>query len=338
MSASDGPVLSVVIATYERPLLLERLLRQLAAQSLPPAAFEVIVVDDGSRIPVAGLVAKLQLPYPVRVLRQVNGGAASARHAGVLTARGAVVLITDDDMQVSEGFLAAHLRHHGKGRKIAVIGEIRPDPAIASLPLFERFHADSLQRQARARDEGRAQLHGTNLYTGNTSFRRDDYLAIGGFDVSLERSEDADLGLRLEQSGVELIYDREGFVLHGSDHTDLPQWLGRAYRYGRYDQRIADKHPALPYADPWRYLFTQAVIKRPLLAVIVLAPVLGQLGAAMAMQAGETLAAFGFETAALRAAGLAFDLQYVRGLRDEAGSLAEAMRRVRSYRQKARMG
>ena len=43
-----GIELSVLIATHERREILGRCLDSLAAQTADPAAFEVIVADDGS--------------------------------------------------------------------------------------------------------------------------------------------------------------------------------------------------------------------------------------------------------------------------------------------------
>jgi hypothetical protein len=45
------PRISLVVATFNRRPLLERLLQQLEGQTLPPAQFEVVVVDDGSQEP-----------------------------------------------------------------------------------------------------------------------------------------------------------------------------------------------------------------------------------------------------------------------------------------------
>ena len=41
------PRVSVVVPTYRRPALLERCLGALAAQTLPAADYEIIVVHDG---------------------------------------------------------------------------------------------------------------------------------------------------------------------------------------------------------------------------------------------------------------------------------------------------
>jgi hypothetical protein len=49
--ASTLPRVSVVLATFNRPDLLLRVLGCLSRQTLPPGEFEAIVVDDGSNVP-----------------------------------------------------------------------------------------------------------------------------------------------------------------------------------------------------------------------------------------------------------------------------------------------
>ena len=85
------PRVSLVVATFNRRPLLERLLQQLQGQTLPHAQFEVVVVDDGSEESVAPGLDKLEVSYALRVLRQKNSGVARARHNGVLQARGVYI-------------------------------------------------------------------------------------------------------------------------------------------------------------------------------------------------------------------------------------------------------
>src|SRR5262249_26518567 len=139
-----APRLSVVLATFNRPRNAERLLQQLATQTLPPDEYEVVIVDDGSPQPVSGWFPKLAMPCRVTPLRQANAGGAAARHAGVLEARGEILVVTDDDMQVPAEFLAAHLARHVPGSRRAVVGRIRSSSMLSEMPLFERFHADLL--------------------------------------------------------------------------------------------------------------------------------------------------------------------------------------------------
>src|SRR5262249_8456640 len=149
------------------------------------------------------------------------------RHRGVLEAEGDLIVVTDDDMQVPAGFLLAHLAWHPPGSRRVAVGRIRSSSALSEMPLFERFHADLLDRWSSR------PLHGDALCTGNVSLRRADYLAVGGFEPSFERAEDMDLGLRLEQAGVEIVFAGDACTTHDSDHTDFSFWRRRAVVYGR---------------------------------------------------------------------------------------------------------
>ena len=221
---------SVVIATFNRPELLQRLLDDLALQR-SQRLLEIIVVDDGSEVDVRPLLAGRATRFPLLTLRQENAGPATARHAGILRASGEVVLLLDDDMSVGDDFVESHLAEHDAGATV-VMGLIRPAPHLEQMPIFEKFHADQLDRFVRARREGRARVTGTSLCTGNVSFRRSAYLECGGFDPSLKRSEDRELGIRLEKAGARLTFSERAASVHRSDHDSLEVWLRRAFLYG----------------------------------------------------------------------------------------------------------
>jgi serine acetyltransferase/GT2 family glycosyltransferase len=324
------PSYSVVIATYDRGPALERLLRQLAGQSVPPAEYEVIVVDDGSAEPVAPRLAALAVPYALRVIRQANGGPAAARHAGIAAAAGWLLVIVDDDMQVGADFLAAHARAHPAGSRHAVLGRIRWDRALP-LPLFERYHAAMIDRFADGVRAGTVALHGWHLYTGNVSLRRADYLAVGGFDTSLRLSEDAELGIRLERAGVTLRLAEDAETLHSSDHVRLAAWMRRALAYGISESRIAEKHRELHGANPWRFLFLVSRLSRPILLAAARAPASMAAAAWLAMLASLVLAAAGAERAAIAGATLVYGIQYFRGVGRYAGSARRLRESLRRY-------
>lgn len=325
------PRLSVVVATYNRLELVQRLLGQLARQTLSPSDFEVVVVDDGSREPVAPHLERLTLPYALRVETQANAGAAAARHRGVLAARGEVVLITDDDMQVAEDFLARHLERHPPGSRNVVLGAIRADPSISHMPLFERWYAWLNNRLADSMSGPKRRARGWQLFTGNVSFRREDYVAAGGFDKSLGQSEDIELGVRLEKAGCRFEFCTRAYVLHGSDHTSYEKWLKRAHRYGIFDSHVASKHPDVPQVDPWRFLFEMNPLARPLLAAAVLAPEATRPVTEAVMGAARLADKAGLKKAAFAGTSVTYAMEYLRGARTEAGSLGKAARHVARY-------
>jgi GT2 family glycosyltransferase len=312
---------SVVVATYNRPELVERLLVQLGHQTLPHHRFEVVVVDDGSEPPVAERLTQLKVPYPLHVVTQANAGAAAARHHGIVEAKGALVVVTDDDMQVPPHFLAAHVAAHPPGSRRAVLGRIEPDPDVGSMPYFERWYAYRLETMAKQLEKGKLSLNGSALYTGNVSFNREDYLAVGGFDPAFGRSEDAELGLRLEQSGVELRFAPDATTRHGSDHTSEAVWLKRAFLYGVFDSRIGHKHPSRAEADPWRFFFKMKAPARPLVAAAALAPHATKALSKALLATVRAADRAGLERATYAGAAVAYTMEYFRGVHAEAGTV-----------------
>lgn len=323
--------ISVVVATYNRLHLLLDLLADLGQQTLQPTEYEVVVVDDGSRVPAAPRLAELRTPYPLVVHTRENAGPGAARHFGVEAASGDIVVFVDDDMSVGPDFLEQHLAAHLRGSTL-VQGTILP-PAETShdLPLFERFHAEQLERFVRDVGAGRQRLRGIHVCTGNVSVRRADYLTHGGFDKELARSEDRELGVRLEKAGARLELAPLARSIHRSDHDSLAGWLARSFEYGIYDLRISRKHRDVTVADPWRFLFLVNPLSKPLV-----------LGAFLSPAAGERLARLAFGVAsrvdrgpgrrlATAGATLAYGLEYFAGLRTEYGSVGAGLAGLAEY-------
>lgn len=96
------PVVSVVIATWRRPALLERCLTALIHQSLPKNMYEVIVVTDGPDLQSVSCIEQLQQKvYESPAIHWISlatkKGPAAARNAGWQSARGDLIVFTDDD-------------------------------------------------------------------------------------------------------------------------------------------------------------------------------------------------------------------------------------------------
>ncbi|MET0340706.1 MAG: glycosyltransferase [Polyangiales bacterium] len=324
-----SPSISVVVATYNRPALLRALLDDLARQDLAKDTFELIVVDDGSEVPARTVVAARVLPFSLRLIEQANTGQAVARDNGIRAALGEIVVILDDDMRLPPHFLRAHQEGHVEGATL-VLGWIRAAPTLEEMPLFERFHARQLDAFVDGVRRGE-RVRGAKLCTGNVSFRRADYLAIGGFDRSLTRSEDRDLGIRLEEHGARIAFSESAYSTHASDHSDLERWLRRARLYGRCDSTIAAKHALLEYVDPWHFLFAVNPVSRPLLLLATASPRTGEVLARTAMALSRALDRAGVSSLAISGTTLVYGLEYFIGMREHAGSLGGSVRSLRRY-------
>ncbi len=332
-----NPMVSVVIAARGRSASAARLLRQLSQQTIGADRFEVVVVDDGSPEPLAPQLAVLDTPFPLRCVRIEWSGPAAARHHGARLATGDVLVFIDDDMQVAPEFLAAHVRHHEEHPRTVVLGRIDPDASIEEMPLFERYHARQLARWQDAVARGALRPRGMHLCTGNVSMRRRDYFEVGGFNSALQRSEDRELGIRLEDAGCLIVYGADAVSVHSSDHTDLERWLSRADLYGRIDRRIADMHPDAG-AHPLNFWPLIHPLSRPIVALVLVAPALGGVLSRAAFRLAAALDRLGAGSAAVTSAALAYALQYFAGYRAACGSIAQVRREWRAARANGERG
>ena len=334
-----APDVAVVVATYNRGARVARLLRLLAAQTLPPDRFEVVVVDDGSARPareaLAALLAPAGVPYRLQLVEQPNGGPGAARHAAITHTTAPLLVIVDDDMRVEPDFLARHLAMHPPGSRRVALGRLRAEPG-ARLRVYERWQLATIDALVADVAAGRRAACGTNLYTGNVSLRRADYDAAGGFDRSFRLSEDAELGVRLERAGVAVTVAPDAVAWHDSDHARLSGWMRRSHAYGAADARMAAKHPDWPGADPWRFLFLVNPVSRPLLLLAALAPGAVRPVAWAAAALAVALGALRLERLALAATTLAYGLQYFAGVRAHAGGRRAALGGLRRHLNAAR--
>jgi glycosyltransferase involved in cell wall biosynthesis len=143
--------ISVIIPTYRRYAAVQQLLQAIERQTLSPDEYKVIVSIDGSQDGTQEIVSQFPAPYKLRSTWQPNQGRATACNAGIRLAHGDLLILLDDDMEPSPGFLAAHLQAHPRGSRRAVIGAA-PIVVDQSSPPIVRYAAsgfnDRLERLA----------------------------------------------------------------------------------------------------------------------------------------------------------------------------------------------
>lgn len=188
--------ISVIIITRDRIGFLHESLASVHEQTLRPA--EIIIVDDGSIIPVENTLARdtRNCTKPdIRFIRLGGEGPAAARNAGALAARGDILAFLDDDDFWDERYLetaAGFLGDTGLECVITWVNKIRNgrifpgkhmSPQIFEQDLFVRNHG---------------------IMGSNVVIRKDVFKKIDGYDPALYVSEDKDLLIRMVRSGVKL--------------------------------------------------------------------------------------------------------------------------------------
>jgi GT2 family glycosyltransferase len=258
---TPAPEISVVIPTYQRRDSLLRLLASLRTQTLPATAYEVIAAVDGSTDGTAEAVRGLAVPYALAALEGPNRGRAGACNAGIRAAAGKVVVLLDDDMEASPGFLAAHARAHEGPVERAVVGAA-PIVVEAGSPPFVRYMASGFRSRLDRMAQPGYHLRFRDTYTGNFSAHREVLLGVGGFDAAFRvyGHEDYELALRLQEAGVELTYSAEALAYQHYDKT-FGGFARDGIARGRTAVLFAGKHPAIVdriklsefHSGPWRW-------------------------------------------------------------------------------------
>jgi LmbE family N-acetylglucosaminyl deacetylase len=187
----QGPRLSVVVRTRNRPQLLAEALASLAASSYRP--LEVVLVNDGGDQP--SLPADFPLPV-VSVNLKAQQGRAGAAEAGVQAAGGTYVsFLDDDDLVAPEHFATLASLVSSPGVRIAYT-----DAAVAVYQLEAGGWACAERRLPYSRDFDAALLRLDNYIPFNTlSIERQLLLEAGPFDPSLPFFEDWDMLIRLSR-------------------------------------------------------------------------------------------------------------------------------------------
>lgn len=132
-----GPRVSVVVRSYNRLPALCTLLETLLLQRHD--SFEVVVVEQSTRVEpeAAARLAELERDPRLRVIRREPLGGPAARNVGVAAARGAiVVLIDDDDLPVGDEWIALHEACYDDPRCLGVSGRQIVHDGEQATPLY----------------------------------------------------------------------------------------------------------------------------------------------------------------------------------------------------------
>lgn len=246
---------SVVIPTHQRREALWRALAALAAQTVAPESFEVIVSVDGSTDGSAEMVESFDAPYELRVTAGPSRGRAAACNSAIELARGEVLIVLDDDMQPAPAFVERHLTHHPPGSRLCVMGAV-PIELDASSPHAARYTREKFNDHLARLAEPGHDFVPRDFYSGNASLRTEEMRAVGGFSESFTvyGNEDIDLSLRLQSAGVELRYDGEALARQEYD-KDLAALARDTVAKGATTVQLAGSHPEvfaqLRLASPW---------------------------------------------------------------------------------------
>ena len=225
-----GPVFSVILPTHHRPSSLLSCLTGLAKLAYPRDSYEVIVVNDGRRMPEGPVMAQATEGLALTVLQQDHRGPAVARNAGAARAAGRYLAFIDDDCVPDRGWLAALERRLAVepdalvgGRTVnALTRDAYSDASQLLVDFMAHYHDASGPERTRF------------FATSNLTVPTDRFRELGGFDVqfALAGGEDREFCDRWHTGGGRSAYEPDAIVYH-RHHLGLGRYLAQHFRYGR---------------------------------------------------------------------------------------------------------
>jgi len=222
----------VIIPVYNDSERLLLCLEALEAQTYPRNRFEVIVVDNGSDVPVADALSR-HAGCAILVTEPRPGGFV-ARNAGIERASGEILAFTDADCLPAACWLE-ELVHALAGRRIMVAGRIEAFPLIAERPTAsERF--DILWGFPQHRFVAKGYGASANLAMPRRVFDE-----VGPFSTHLLSDGDQEWCQRATALGVPIVYSAAAVVRHPARRT-LHQHVTKTRRIagGVYQRFVAE--------------------------------------------------------------------------------------------------
>lgn len=233
MSLSENPLISVIIRTCRRPLVLKEALNSLRQQTFKD--FEVVIIEDGPNSAESLVKTEFKDLSIVYAAFGENRGRSKAGNYGLSLARGQYVNFLDDD----DLFLPNHLEllinsiQERKEFRIAYSMAYQVPTKIKSINPYEYVEKKPIIfKQA----FNRALLYQSNYIPIQCiMFERNIYIENGGFDETMDYFEDWDMWIRYSLENDFL------FVSHITSKYRVPYEKGeKSKRLAKFDEAMEE--------------------------------------------------------------------------------------------------
>jgi len=199
MNKQNKPLVSVVMATYNRAGYLNRSISSFLNQSFTDA--ELIVVDDGSDDHTFWIVSMFMKDHNnIRYLRQAHRGVSQTKNTGIKAATGKYIAFLDSDDAYKPGYLESRVRF------------MEANPEVDLVEGGEIIIGDPYVKDKNQPDK---KIHLSECHIGATFFGKSEvFTAVGGFDDTMSYAEDSDFWERAEKNFRVRKIEHPGYVYY----------------------------------------------------------------------------------------------------------------------------
>ena len=229
---------SIIVPVFNRPDEVDELLESLTRQTLKN--FEVVIVEDGSKIPCKDVCDKYANILDLHYYAKPNGGPGQSRNYGAERSNGEWLIVLDSDVVLPDGYLQAVENELREMPADAWGGPDAAHPSFTPVQKAISYSMTSFFTTGGIRG-GKAKLDKFYPRSFNMGIRREVYQQLGGFS-KMRFGEDIDFSYRIVEAGYKPRLFPEAWVWH-KRRTDLSKFYRQVYNSGIARINLEKRHP-----------------------------------------------------------------------------------------------
>ncbi len=258
-------MISVILCTYNRDRYLYNVLHSIAAGTLAPTEYEIVLVNNNSTDRTEEECHRFTADHPDVAFRycvETQQGLSHARNRGIREAKGDILVYVDDDALVNAEYLQTYADFFVRSRDaVAAGGPILPQYDGCEEPDWMSHYTRQLVTGKLWLGDKEREFPGDAFPGGgNAAYRSSVFESVGLFNVELGRkgnslvgAEEKDLFDKMTSRGMKFYYLPTAILYHlippkklTQDYFDrLTHGIGVSERYrtqaisrGKYHQRL----------------------------------------------------------------------------------------------------
>ena len=261
---------SIIVPVYNRPDEVDELLQSLCEQEVKD--FEVIIVEDGSKVPCEEVCRKYEDRLQLKYFMKPNSGPGQSRNYGAERASGEWLIVLDSDVVLPKGYLKAvnsqlstlnsQLYPAAFGGPDASHPSFTPVQKAISYSMTSFFPTGGIRG-------GKAKLDKFYPRSYNMGIRREVYQQLGGFS-KMRFGEDIDFSYRIVEAGYKTALLPDAWVWH-KRRTDFRKFFRQVFNSGIARINLEKRHPGtMKLVHMLPMVFTVGVLLLSLIALVAL--------------------------------------------------------------------